>query len=181
MNTTYPTPSFCPMDRDYCRFLDRETPHSPDFASTTLPERYMCGSRPISSRKLEFPLPTAAQQNEHIHLAGGIVKLCASLGAVYNEGDPLGRAFTTNPASVFEAGLEKELLKHVNLLAGVRLGLWAIEDAPGKKRPAPFPLLIKLAIYASLTGSLSLREVYAEFRDRFPWCRNPHDNKWKVQ
>ncbi|KAJ7678571.1 hypothetical protein B0H14DRAFT_3177687 [Mycena olivaceomarginata] len=131
------------------------------------------------SHKLEFPLPTAAQQSEHIHLAGGIVELCASLGAGYNEEDLLGGAFTTNPASVFEAGLEKELLNHVNLLAGVRLGLWAIEDAPGKKRPAPFPLLIKLVIYASLTGSLSLREIYAEFRDRFPWCRNPHDNKWK--
>ncbi|KAJ7933704.1 hypothetical protein B0H13DRAFT_2306538 [Mycena leptocephala] len=162
------------MDKDYCQF-----PHSPDFAPTTLPERYVCGSRLIGSHKLELPLPTAAQQNEHIHLAGGIVELCASLGACYNEGDPLGHAFTTNPASVFEAGLEKELLNHVNLLAGVRLGLWAIEDAPGKKRPAPFPLLLKLVIYGSLTGSLSLREIYAEFRDRFPWCGNPHDNKWK--
>ncbi|KAJ7773770.1 hypothetical protein B0H14DRAFT_3164704 [Mycena olivaceomarginata] len=140
------------MDKDYCRFLDHETPHSPDFGS----------------HKLEFPLPTAAQQNEHIHLAGGIVELGAILGAGYNEGDPLGRAFTTNPASLKQAW-KNELLNHVNLLPGVRLGLWAIEDAPGK-RPVPFPLPIKLVIYASLTGSLSLR---------FPGASNPYDKKWK--
>ncbi|KAJ7938096.1 hypothetical protein B0H13DRAFT_1943335 [Mycena leptocephala] len=84
---------------------------------------------------------------------------------------------TTSARALFEAGLEKELRKHVKLLASASLGLWAIQS--DGKRPAPFPLLLKLVIYASVLGSLSLSEIYAEFRARFGWCNNPHDDTWK--
>ncbi|KAJ7862303.1 hypothetical protein B0H13DRAFT_2072117 [Mycena leptocephala] len=76
---------------------------------------------------------------------------------------------TASARSLFEAGLEKN--------SGNILGLWAIES--GGKRPAPFPLLLKLVIYASVLESLSLSEIYAEFRARFGWCNNPHDDTWK--
>ncbi|KAJ7460446.1 hypothetical protein B0H11DRAFT_2002032 [Mycena galericulata] len=90
-----------------------------------------------------------------------------------------GAQVYSRSSSLFRELLEKELTrKGAKLLSTVDCGLWAIEDSPSAKRPAPFPLLLKLVIYASPTRSSSLGEIYAEFRDRFPWC-NEEDVTWK--
>ncbi|KAJ7483035.1 hypothetical protein B0H11DRAFT_1914776 [Mycena galericulata] len=69
----------------------------------------------------------------------------------------------------FETGLKKQLRrKGVKIAQGisVKFGLWAIGDVGDIPARPPFAQLLKLVIYGSAEGSLSLREIYAAFIER---------------
>lgn len=63
------------------------------------------------------------------------------------------------------------------------VGLGALADPlPGEKPNYPLPTLIKLAIYDSPRGRLTLQEIYQALEDRFEWFRQRTDElSWKVR
>ena len=65
---------------------------------------------------------------------------------------------------------------------GAPVGLRALADPPpGEKPNYPLPTLIKLAIYDSPRGRLTLQEIYQALEDRFEWFRQRTDElSWKV-
>lgn len=64
---------------------------------------------------------------------------------------------------------------------GAPVGLRALADPPpGEKPNYPLPTLIKLAIYDSPRGRLTLQEIYQALEDRFEWFRQRTDElSWK--
>ena len=66
---------------------------------------------------------------------------------------------------------------------GAPVGLRALADPlPGEKPNYPLPTLIKLAIYDSPRGRLTLQEIYQALEDRFEWFRQRTDElSWKVR
>ena len=66
---------------------------------------------------------------------------------------------------------------------GAPVGLRALADPPpGEKPNYPLPTLIKLAIYDSPRGRLTLQEIYQALEDRFEWFRQRSDElSWKVR
>ena len=66
---------------------------------------------------------------------------------------------------------------------GAPVGLRALADPlPGEKPNYPLPTLIKLAIYDSPRGRLTLQEIYQALEDRFEWFRQRTDeHSWKVR
>jgi len=66
---------------------------------------------------------------------------------------------------------------------GAPVGLGALPDPPpGEKPNYPLPTLIKLAIYDSPRGRLTLQEIYQALEDRFEWFRQRTDElSWKAR
>jgi len=74
------------------------------------------------------------------------------------------------------------LRQQLNLPAGAPVNLLSLPDPPpGQKPSQALPVLIKLAIYGSSRGKLTLQEIYTALEERFEWFKEHRtENAWKV-
>jgi hypothetical protein len=141
----------------------------------------------VPTKRIKMRSPSAESITEWPEPPRSVEKTSVSPGCAHATADvSVPTPKTTNAVMLSDSEMADEtehLRAQLGCPPGAPVGLRALADPPpGEKPNYPLPTLIKLAIYDSPRGRLTLQEIYQALEDRFEWFRQRTDElSWKVR